>query len=42
VALNINNVLNKNYFSDIWGTSNVLLYTWGAPRSVNLSMRYDF
>ncbi len=42
VALNVNNAFDKQYFSDIWSSSNVLLYTWGAPRSTTVSARYDF
>ncbi len=41
LSLNVNNLLDKKYFA---GVSNLggLYYTWGAPRSVNVGMRYDF
>jgi outer membrane receptor for ferric coprogen and ferric-rhodotorulic acid len=42
IGANINNLFDKHYFSDVWSSSNVLLYTWGRPRSVNVSMRYVF
>lgn len=38
-ALNINNLLDKRYYTlfDAFST-----YTWGAPRSVNVSLNYRF
>lgn len=40
---NVNNALDKHYFSGVTNfTSQGLFYTWGAPRSVTLSARYDF
>jgi outer membrane receptor for ferric coprogen and ferric-rhodotorulic acid len=41
VSLNIRNAFDKSYFSGIRDFGRVQ-YTWGAPRSVNVSMRYDF
>ncbi|WP_236903951.1 TonB-dependent siderophore receptor [Comamonas serinivorans] len=43
VSANVNNVLDKRYFAGVTNfTSQGLFYTWGAPRSVNVSLRYDF
>ncbi|MNL88190.1 Ferripyoverdine receptor precursor [compost metagenome] len=43
VTANIHNVLDKQYFSGVTNfTSQGLFYTWGAPRSFNLSARYTF
>lgn len=43
VAVNVNNAFDKRYFSGVTNfNSQGLFYTWGAPRSVNLSARYDF
>lgn len=43
VAANVNNALDKRYFAGVTNfTSQGLFYTWGAPRSLNLSARYDF
>ena len=43
VAANINNALDKKYFAGVTDfASQGLFYTWGAPRSVNASVRYDF
>ena len=43
VTLNVDNVLDKKYFSGVTNfTSQGLFYTWGMPRSVNLGVRYDF
>lgn len=42
-SLNINNVFDKKYFSNVsylYGYGEY--YNWGAPRSFNLSVRYDF
>ena len=39
VSANVNNLLDKKYFSGILLSN---MYTWGAPRSVNVSMRYEF
>ncbi|WP_454695830.1 TonB-dependent siderophore receptor [Achromobacter aegrifaciens] len=42
-SLNVNNVLDKKYYASVngmagWG----MFYTWGAPRSAFLNLRYDF
>ncbi len=43
VSANINNLLDKHYFAGVTNfNAQGLYYTWGAPRSVNVSMRYDF
>ena len=43
VAANVNNALDKKYFAGVTNfTSQGLFYTWGAPRSFNVSARYDF
>jgi outer membrane receptor for ferric coprogen and ferric-rhodotorulic acid len=42
VSANIDNLFDRKYFADVWNSSNVLLYTWGAPRGVSVSMRYSF
>lgn len=39
--LNIKNALDKDYFAGIRDAGRIQ-YTWGAPRSVNVGMRYDF
>lgn len=42
-SLNINNALDKHYKAGVNNFSAIgLFYTWGAPRSVNVGMRYDF
>ncbi|MGI4836843.1 MAG: TonB-dependent siderophore receptor [Janthinobacterium lividum] len=43
-SLNVNNVLDKKYFSGVNGFDfgQGLYYTWGEPRNMNVSMRYDF
>ncbi len=43
MAVNLNNAIYKKYLSGMtnWGDSG-LFYTWGAPRSLNVSARYDF
>lgn len=41
LGLNLLNVTDKAYFSGVTNFG-ALHYTWGAPRSVNVSMRYDF
>ncbi|WP_353234299.1 TonB-dependent siderophore receptor [Diaphorobacter ruginosibacter] len=42
-SLNINNAFDKQYLSGLTNFSaSGLFYTWGAPRSVNVGMRYDF
>ena len=41
LSLNLNNVLDKKYFAGVSSLGG-LYYTWGAPRSVNVGMRYDF
>ncbi|WP_406623698.1 TonB-dependent siderophore receptor [Acidovorax sp. SDU_ACID1] len=42
-SLNVNNALDKHYLAGLTNFSAVgLMYTWGAPRSVNVGMRYDF
>jgi len=43
LSLNVNNLLDKQYMSGMTNFSAAgLFYTWGAPRSVNVGMRYDF
>ena len=39
--LNVRNAFDKSYFAGMRDFGRVQ-YTWGAPRSVNVSMRYDF
>lgn len=42
-SLNVNNALDKHYLAGLTNFSAIgLYYTWGAPRSVNVGMRYDF
>ncbi|RCW69293.1 TonB-dependent siderophore receptor [Pseudorhodoferax soli] len=42
-AVNVDNAFDKKYFSGVTNfTSQGLFYTWGMPRSVNVSARYDF
>lgn len=41
LSLNVNNLLDKKYFAGVSSLGG-LYYTWGAPRSVNVGMRYDF
>lgn len=43
VAANVNNAFDKRYFSGVTNfNAQGLFYTWGAPRSLNVSARYDF
>jgi outer membrane receptor for ferric coprogen and ferric-rhodotorulic acid len=43
IAAHVNNLFDKHYFSGVTNfNAQGLYYTWGAPRSVNVSMRYDF
>lgn len=43
VNANINNVFDKAYFAGVTNfESQGLFYTWGAPRSVSVGMRYEF
>lgn len=43
ISLNIDNVFDKKYYSGITKFEGQgLFYTWGMPRSVNVSARYDF
>ncbi|WP_404976826.1 MULTISPECIES: hypothetical protein [unclassified Acidovorax] len=43
VSANVNNVFDKHYYAGVTNfTSQGLFYTWGAPRSVNVSLRYNF
>ena len=43
VNLNVDNVFDKKYYSGLTNfSSQGLFYTWGMPRSVNLSARYEF
>lgn len=37
VNVNIRNLLDKRYYTIFYST-----YTWGEPRSVNVSMKYRF
>lgn len=40
---NLNNVLDKKYFAGLTNfNSQGLFYTWGAPRSLSASLRYEF
>ncbi|QMV73570.1 TonB-dependent receptor [Comamonas piscis] len=41
VNLNIRNALDSSYFAGMRDFGRVQ-YTWGAPRSVTASVRYDF
>jgi len=41
VGANINNLFDRKYFSGVTNFSS-LHYTWGAPRSFHLNMRYMF
>jgi outer membrane receptor for ferric coprogen and ferric-rhodotorulic acid len=41
VSLNVRNAFDKRYFSGMRDAGRIQ-YTWGAPRSVNVGMRYDF
>lgn len=42
ISANINNVFDKKYYAYVVDGYEGLGYTWGAPRSFNVSMRYDF
>lgn len=43
VNLNVDNVFDKKYYAGVTNFSGQgLFYTWGMPRSVNLSARYEF
>lgn len=43
VNLNIDNVFDKKFYSGVTNFNGQgLFYTWGMPRSVNLSARYEF
>ena len=39
--VNVRNLLDKSYFAGMRDFGRIQ-YTWGAPRSVNVGMRYDF
>ncbi len=41
VSLNVRNAFDKSYFSGIRDFGRVQ-YTWGAPRSASVNMRYEF
>lgn len=41
VSANVNNLFDKAYFSGMRDFGRIQ-YTWGAPRSFNLGVRYDF
>ncbi|MEG3062457.1 MAG: TonB-dependent siderophore receptor [Comamonas sp.] len=41
LSLNVRNAFDKSYFAGMRDFGRVQ-YTWGAPRSVNVGMRYDF
>ncbi len=42
-GLNLNNVLDKRYLAGVNSFNRIgLYYTWGAPRNVLASMRYEF
>jgi outer membrane receptor for ferric coprogen and ferric-rhodotorulic acid len=38
---NVRNLFDKSYFAGMRDFGRIQ-YTWGAPRSMNVSMRYDF
>ncbi|MCE1170860.1 MAG: TonB-dependent siderophore receptor [Azovibrio sp.] len=43
LSANLNNVLDKKYFAGLTNfNSQGLFYTWGAPRSLSASLRYEF
>ncbi|MEQ4618777.1 MAG: TonB-dependent siderophore receptor [Corticimicrobacter sp.] len=43
IHANLNNALDKKYFAGVTNfNAQGLFYTWGAPRSINVSMRYEF
>jgi outer-membrane receptor for ferric coprogen and ferric-rhodotorulic acid len=43
LSANINNVLDKKYFAGVTNfNAQGLFYTWGAPRSLSASLRYEF
>ncbi|MDR2325545.1 MAG: TonB-dependent receptor [Acidovorax sp.] len=41
LSLNVRNAFDKSYFASMRDAGRIQ-YTWGAPRSVNVGMRYDF
>lgn len=41
IGANVNNLFDKAYFAGMRDFGR-LMYTWGAPRSVSVNMRYDF
>ncbi|THF66174.1 TonB-dependent siderophore receptor [Pseudothauera nasutitermitis] len=43
ISANLHNALDKKYFAGVTNfNAQGLFYTWGAPRSFNASLRYDF
>jgi outer membrane receptor for ferric coprogen and ferric-rhodotorulic acid len=44
VNLNVNNLFDKKYYSGVntFDFGEGLYYTWGEPRNLNVSVRYDF
>ncbi|RKT49663.1 outer membrane receptor for ferric coprogen and ferric-rhodotorulic acid [Azonexus fungiphilus] len=43
LSANLNNVLDKKYFAGLTNfNAQGLFYTWGAPRSLSASLRYEF
>ncbi|RYF25219.1 MAG: TonB-dependent siderophore receptor, partial [Comamonadaceae bacterium] len=43
VSANVGNVFDKHYYAGVTNfTTQGLFYTWGAPRSLNVSLRYNF
>ncbi|MBW7901505.1 MAG: TonB-dependent siderophore receptor [Rhodocyclaceae bacterium] len=42
ISANINNALDKKYFGGVISDWQGVGYTWGAPRSFNAGLRYDF
>ena len=43
VSANINNILDKKYFAGVTNfNAQGLFYTWGTPRSLSASLRYEF
>ncbi|MNJ81813.1 Ferric-pseudobactin receptor precursor [compost metagenome] len=41
IGANVNNLFDKTYMSGMRDFGRVQ-YTWGAPRSVSVNMRYQF
>lgn len=41
LTANVNNLFDKSYFAGMRDAGRIQ-YTWGAPRSMNVNLRYDF